>query len=117
TLGNGDFLDARSHREATDIIRLATLDRRDEITERHVRLAIALTELLAQGEEGCQLLTAIFAGEQPHVVADGIGRPETHDRLGRKPLFLDDLREHLLCIGPEGPRRLALLLVLENGRI
>src|SRR5690606_26552984 len=103
--------------ETAEVVRLAHALGRYKVAQRHVRLAVALGQLLAQGEESSQFLLPRVVGIESHVIAYGVGRPETDHGLGRKPFFLDDLLEHRLGIGPKRARSLALRLVLKNGRI
>ena len=115
--GDRDFLDARRDHEAAEIVSLSAVGGRDEIGERHVGTAVALRQLLAQGEEGRKLVPAAVIREQPDIVADRVGRPEADHRLRREPFFRDDLLQHRLRVVEERPGGRPLALVLEDLRI
>ena len=66
--------------------------------------------------EGGERLGAALARIETDVVADRIRRPEADHRLRVEPALGHDLRQHLLRILVELTRRLALRLVLEDGR-
>ncbi len=80
-LGDQGFLGARRDDEAADVIGKPGLARRDEIGEREIAAAVALHELLAQGEERGEPRVAALVRVERDVVADRIRRPEADDGL------------------------------------
>ena len=74
-------LDARGDRKRTDVVGDAGFERRDEIGEAEVRLAVGLLSLLAQHREAHQLARARRVAEQHEVVA--IAAPRARSRTPR----------------------------------
>src|SRR5437016_5811955 len=83
------LLCASSDNETADIIRLAGFSRGDEIGKGEIGAPIAPGQLLAQGEERCELGRPRFARIEPDVIALAARRPETDDGLRIEPMFRD----------------------------
>lgn len=60
---------------------------------------------------------ARFVGVNLHVVADAVRGEESVNTARREQFFADDFGQHLLRIDEELARFLAMLLVIEDGRI
>ena len=111
----GDFvfrLADRDHKSA-DIIGRA-LAGRDKIGQAIMGLAIAFAALLAQSVKDRQNIGARLARIKLDIIPRSLCGPETDHRFGPEPLLADNALEHVLRIGKDLPRRLALLAFFQH---
>ena len=84
--------------ETADIVGHARGDRRDEVGQAHIGLAVGLLYLLAQVVQGGQGLGARFVGIHRDIVgANPVGGPEAHRGTRAQQFFVDNAAQH--CLG------------------